>query len=268
MSSLLTASTPRRQTSLIDDYVVRALAAATPAPARIRLLQTGEMWMKPGGRAVGFSAVEELSVDEVAFTWRANVHVAPLVSMHVVDQYRDGKGLIRGSLLGIPRLHSQGAETDAAQAMRYLAELAWVPHAVRLNRHLDWREIEDDIVEVSAPVGQQRVAVRLRFDADGDILAVLGQRPRITGQHIVATRWIAVFSAYDELGGIRIPTRAEVRWELPDGPFTYWIGEVTAVDPGAPSSSLDEASLRIGRGLAASRISPRPRASSASRARA
>jgi hypothetical protein len=39
-----------------------------------------------------------------------------------------------------------------------------------------------------------------------------------------------VFSGYDELGGILIPTRAEVRWELRDGPFTYWIGEVTAVD--------------------------------------
>jgi hypothetical protein len=230
MSSLLTAPTPSRHPLLVEDYAVRALDASTPAPARVRLLQTGEMWMKPGGRALRFSAVEELSVDEVAFTWRANVRVAPQVSMHVVDQYRDGKGLLRGSLLGIPVLRARGAETDEAEAMRYLAELAWVPHAVQLNRGLEWHEVEDDIVEVSAPVGRERVAVRLRFDAKGDILAVLAQRPRINGRHFVESRWVAVFSGYDELGGIRIPTRAEVRWELPDGPFTYWIGEVTAVD--------------------------------------
>jgi hypothetical protein len=39
-----------------------------------------------------------------------------------------------------------------------------------------------------------------------------------------------VFSDYAEVGGVRIPTRAEVHWELPDGPFTYWRGRVTALE--------------------------------------
>lgn len=30
-------------------------------------------------------------------------------------------------------------------------------------------------------------------------------------------------------GGICVPTRAEVGWELPDGPFVYWRGTVTDV---------------------------------------
>jgi hypothetical protein len=32
------------------------------------------------------------------------------------------------------------------------------------------------------------------------------------------------------IGGVRIPTRAEVRWELPDGAFTYWRGTVTSLE--------------------------------------
>ena len=44
------------------------------------------------------------------------------------------------------------------------------------------------------------------------------------------SRWLALFGEYDELGEIPIPTRAEVRWELSDRPFTYWIGHVTALD--------------------------------------
>ena len=31
-----------------------------------------------------------------------------------------------------------------------------------------------------------------------------------------------------QLGGVRIPTTAEVRWELEDGPFTYFRGRITS----------------------------------------
>ena len=32
------------------------------------------------------------------------------------------------------------------------------------------------------------------------------------------------------LGGVRIPTRAEVHWTLPDGPFTHFQATITAVE--------------------------------------
>ena len=230
MSSLLTTPMPVRQVSSVEDYAVRSLAASTPAPAQVRLHQTGEMRTKQDGRALRFCAVEELSVDQVAFTWSANVRVAPLVSMHVVDQYRDGKGLLRGRLFGFPVVHALGSATDEAEAMRYLAELAWVPHAMRLNRELEWREIEDDIVEVSAPVGRRRVAVSLRFDAGGDILAAFAHRPRINWTSCRGEPLGRSVRRVRRAWGIRVPTRAEVRWELADGPFTYWTGHVTAVD--------------------------------------
>jgi len=56
----------------------------------------GEMRMKPDGRALRFDAVQEISVDEVAFSWRA--HAAPWVSMHVVDQFHAGTGSLSGRL--------------------------------------------------------------------------------------------------------------------------------------------------------------------------
>ena len=55
-------------------------------------------------------------------------------------------------------------------------------------------------------------------------------RPRLEDKG-KPTPWAGSFSDYAELGGIRLPTKAEVRWELEDGPFTYWRGEITAVEP-------------------------------------
>ena len=43
------------------------------------------------------------------------------------------------------------------------------------------------------------------------------------------TPWVGRFGDYIELGGIRVPGSAEVSWELPEGPFTYWRGEVASL---------------------------------------
>jgi len=73
--------------------------------------------------------------------------------------------------------------------MRYLAELAWAPHAMLHNPQLSWREIDATIVEVSAesPAGLARV--RLIFE-NGDIARVeADDRPGAVGRRIVPTRW-------------------------------------------------------------------------------
>jgi uncharacterized protein DUF6920 len=38
------------------------------------------------------------------------------------------------------------------------------------------------------------------------------------------------FSNYQVVDGLRLPTRADVGWELPEGPFTYWSGAINSVE--------------------------------------
>lgn len=46
----------------------------------------------------------------------------------------------------------------------------------------------------------------------------------------MATSWSPPRSqATSRAGGLRVPTTAEVAWELPEGPFTYFRGRVTAL---------------------------------------
>ena len=55
-------------------------------------------------------------------------------------------------------------------------------------------------------------------------------RPRAEDGRSVPTPWRGAFSDHGELGGLRVPRRAEVAWELPEGPFTYWRAEVTDLE--------------------------------------
>lgn len=214
----------------IAGHLSRVVPQGAETPTLVRLTQRGEMLQKPGGRRLGFDAIEELRVGKVEFEWRASFGPNPLVRVRVTDRYRSGVGLLVAKVWGlIPATRSTGPDTDRGEAMRYLAELPWVPHAIAANPELSWREVDDGTVEVSTLVSGKPVSVRLSFGDDGLIRTVSGIRPRLAGGTAVETPFTAAFGDYVELGGIRIPRSAEASWDLPDGPFTYWRGEVASL---------------------------------------
>jgi hypothetical protein len=90
------------------------------------------MWKNAGERPMAFRATEDFAVDRVGFSWRARFPIVGPLAMTVVDGFADGAGKLRVSLFGIPLQTQAGPETNVGEAMRYLAELAWAPHAIRL----------------------------------------------------------------------------------------------------------------------------------------
>lgn len=210
-------------------YVARVLPASGALPRQARLTQTGSMWTRPGGRELPFTAVQELSSVEVAFVWRARFAIAGMPLLSVIDRYVAGQGLLEARLLGlVPIMRKHGPEMSEGEALRYLGELPWNPSAMLLNRRLRWRELDDTAVEVSTRVGGVRVSICIEFDAAGDIVRISTPgRPRMEEANKLRP-WVGEFSRYATVGGTRIPTRGEVRWELPGGPFTYWRCEVTS----------------------------------------
>jgi len=77
--------------------------------------------------------------------------------------------------------------------------------------------------------------LRLELDAAGDIVGTwCDARPRSEGKTMVPTPWAGTYGDYAVVGGVRVPTRGEVRWELPDGPFVYWRGTITSLELDPP----------------------------------
>lgn len=220
----------RKLPDLVRSYLVRALPTERPLPAVVRVTQIGEMWKQPGGRPMPFTATEDFVVEAVAFSWSARFPIIGPLAMEVIDDFADGDGGLRVRLLGIPLETQRGRETAVGQAMRYLAELAWAPHAIAGNRELEWREVDGRSVEVATQVGSSRPAVRWDFDDTGDILRATGVRPRPVGKTFVPTSWGGGFSDYTSFHGTRIPVSGEAWWELPQGRFVYWRGTVTQVE--------------------------------------
>lgn len=212
---------------LIARYVERNLPPGGAA-SRVRFGQVGEMQLKPG-RWTRFEAEQELSVQRVEFSWRARFPLAPLVALHVRDWYHAGEGALEVRFWRLPIKRLGGDAVAKGEAIRYLAELPWVPQAIVQNRELEWREVDDRTVEVGTRVAGARLAVLLHFNAAGDIVAASAQdRPRAVGKDAVATPFTGEFGDYQVLDGVRLPTTAAVRWELEEGPFLYFRGRITS----------------------------------------
>lgn len=209
-------------------FVARSISGSDDAPERVRLQQRGEMRLGPDKRWIPWTGVEHLEVQRVSLTWQARLPLFPLVWLNVVDSFKDGSGVLEGHLWGRVRLFRQiGRDLDIGEAMRYLAELVWAPHAILANQHLHWEKIDESVVEVATSVRDRRVAVRFRLDDSGDVVAVRAEaRPRIEGKKSRKLPWGGSFLDYVEIRGVRIPKCGTVYWDLPEGRFEYWRGEI------------------------------------------
>ena len=217
---------------LVAAYLERALPRGRRVVRQVRIEQEGEMMLKPGASPRRFTATQRLAADRVGFSWQARFPIIPLIALKVVDEYVDGAGRLEVRLLGRTLQRQQGHETSVGEALRYLAELPLVPHALAGNDQLVWQELDDRRVSVSTRVGSASATVELEFGADGDIVrAGCAARPYRQGETWVPTPWEGEYADYRELGGIRMPTRAEVAWDLPGGRFVYWRGRIVAARP-------------------------------------
>jgi len=112
--------------------------------------------------------------------------------------------------------------------MRGLAELPWRPFAFGRLANVTWEAAVEGGLRAAFDDGRTRASVELEADREGRIVGGSAIRPRAEGKSTVETKWSGAFGDYRSFGRMRVPTSAEVAWLLPEGPFTYWRGRVTA----------------------------------------
>jgi hypothetical protein len=220
------AASDRPLPDLVRAYVERV--AGRPAPRLVRLRQRAEMRLGPDRPWHPVEAAQTIKVREPGFVWVAEMTLAPLLSVRILDSYVDGQGRADVRLFGsLPVARAAGPLLGKGELMRYLAELPWAPQAMLHNPRLRWRALDAATVEVSADSAAGPARVRLRFENGEIVGAEADDRPRILGRRAVPTPWRGRFYDHRELNGWRIPTWGEVGWIIGGQLVTVWRGLVT-----------------------------------------
>jgi hypothetical protein len=190
----------------------------------VSLTQSGRMkrsldssdWM-------AFTADQTISTHACEFDWRAKAGPFGLISGR--DALVDGEGRFDILALGIVPL-ARAEHTPAlvcGELMRYLAEIAWAPSAILLNRTLRWRTDGPDTLSVGAGLGDTAAEVLLSLDSDGRIASGFApDRPRSATAPTLPTPWRGCFSDYRLHGDFWLPFAGEVGWEIDGRQVPYW----------------------------------------------
>ncbi len=212
----------------VYDLALRLGVNAKDHRSSVRLTQTGRMKRKLGVEAwMTFTATQTISTRACEFDWRARAGPFGVVSAN--DALKNGEArfdIIALGLIPIARAEHSSA-LIRGELMRYLAEIAWVPHAILLNTALRWREEAPDRLAVSAGTGERAAEIMLGLDSDGRIASAFApDRPRSATSPILPTPWRGRFSDYRLHDAMWLPFAGEVAWEIDGMPETYWQGRI------------------------------------------
>jgi len=214
----------------VQRYFRAVLRDGQPMIAAARLSQEGQFLLSEEKGTWGpFQATQAVTVRPPAFDWDARIAWAPGVKVWVRDAYAAGAGTLHAAAFGLVPLADQQGTPELAEGelMRYLAEAVWYPTALLPASGVQWEAIDDSTARATLTDGATRVALELRFDAEGLIASV-----RSPGRHKDARTvlpWQGRFRGYALRSGMRIPLEGEVEWVTPSGPLPYWRGRLTDV---------------------------------------
>lgn len=214
----------------VQRYLRAALPAEAAMVATIDLVHKGRFDIREEGqRWLPFESRQRVQMRRPGFVWDARMPVVPGLAVHVHDAYIAGEGVLHPSVAGLVSLAEQRSGGDFArdELMRFLAESPWYPTALLPSQGVRWLAIDEGSARATLVDGPHEVSLVFVFGADGMVESVrAAARGRSLRGQLVPTPWEGRWQAYETRCGMRVPTRGEVAWLLPEGGKPYWRGQL------------------------------------------
>lgn len=219
------ASLPR----VVQRWLQRADVIGKSTPNRLIIRQRGTLRTKPERKWMPFESTQYFTIDPPGFVWIASIHIGSLLRIGGRDTYRDGHGnMIIKPLYLFNAADGWGKEVDQGTLVRYLAEMAWFPHAAA-SQFLRWQSINETQAYVTMEYRGVSASGVFTFNDDGDAISFEAKRYGEFGGIYRKERWSVKTTSFATIGGTRIGNRNEVTWRLPEGDFHWLNMEVTDI---------------------------------------
>ena len=196
----------------------------------VRLTQQGLMRQQPDHKWMPLVAEQYFTTKPPAFLWHCMMRPLPFLWISATDQFSQGHGSMRIKLLSfIPLGNARGPEMDQGELQRYLAEMIWFPTAW-LSDAIEWQAIDANSVQATMRSPGVTGSVVLHVNEQGHLTHVTADRYKEEHGHYLLAPWAGQCNEYQEVEGMRIPTRIEITWHLASGEFTWFRVKITEIE--------------------------------------
>lgn len=214
-------------------YLRHVLRDGQPLVRTIRMEQHGTFRGEVTGDWQSFTATQHVTTQPPGFVWDASIRMMPVIPVRVLDAYHDGHGRLQAQVGGVLTVMDAepSPELDEGELLRYLAEAPLYPTALLPRMGVTWTPI--DARSARATLIDRGTTASLVFHVNdrNEVARVTGERSFTRDDGTSEYRpWIGYWRAYEERGGMRVPTEGEVAWIHPDaGEVSYWRGRIETV---------------------------------------
>jgi hypothetical protein len=148
--------------------------------------------------------------------------------LQVRDIYRDGKGHMYGKLFNIiPVVNSKGKEISQSSLITLFTEILFIP-SYSMQNYVKWESI--DSITAKARFTHMNIDVTgiFHFDEAGKFIRFETNDRYYTDKDgkFVKKRFSAIVDGYKEKNGLQIPDKVRIIWNLEEGDYGYFKGEL------------------------------------------
>lgn len=211
-------------------YLCYAIPAGAPAIRTVHLRHDGFFRLKPNSPWLPIHGEQYFTVGRPGFVWNATVRMKPFFWIQARDRLYEGRGnmLVKvGSTFTVA--DASGPEIDQGSSLRWLAETAWFPYAL-VSEAVHWDALDANSARATLVQDGLPVVATFEFDDEGKPKLLRASRYFANGDEPARLLpWYGRYLEYREFGGFRVPSYAEVSWQLREGEFSYARFRVTDI---------------------------------------
>ena len=207
-------------------YVLASGAVGRPVPRSMRLVFDAVMRRKPGeaGMRATSTQVNVFGRPARLFLMKARMFGLPVRALHL---YRGDEATFQVRAAGLlTMVDESGDAISRAETVTVLNDLCVFAPGALVDPRLAWEAVDDRTAAVTFANGRWTVRATLFFNERDELVDFWSDdRPENADRGFAERRWSTPISGYQDIGGLRLPTRGEAVYARPEGPFTY--GEFT-----------------------------------------
>ncbi|MCP8970127.1 DUF6920 family protein [Ectobacillus ponti] len=197
----------------------------------VHLRQHGWMKLKPEQKKWTEAVAEQYTTTAVpAFLWQARMKFLPFLHVSGRDLFQGGHGSMiiqLASLLPVARV-SHNAKVDQSSLQRYLMELPWYPSAA-LQPYITWEGIDHTSAKATMTYNDVSGSATFLFSEAGELQEIHAWRYKDSDEQAVPMECVGAVREQKVMDGIRVPTKLDISWLLPQGPFTWYRLEISGL---------------------------------------
>jgi hypothetical protein len=211
-----------------------------PRDTSFRAHLSGRFRMRPAQRWMPMQAWQYNTAPQPARLMLMRIRFAGALPMVGWDTYLNGRGRMRGKLLGlVPVADGSGPEFDLGELVTWLNDAIMFAPSMLLGAHATFAATgSEDEFDVAVTDRGRTVTARVHLDADGAPrdFSTEDRWAALSGG-LVRARWTTPVSDRRLVDGRPLLAGGAAIWHLPDGEFRY--AEIDAVDSVAFNVSPD-----------------------------